>query len=79
MAEPGALLGPGQPALTLGFSARLYVRTFIPETQLGRVTQGQKATVSVDAFPGRAFPATVTEISPDAEFTPKPVETRPNV
>ena len=30
----------------------------------------------MDAFPGRTFPATVTEISPDAEFTPKPVETR---
>jgi HlyD family secretion protein len=32
--------------------------------------------VTVDAFPGRRFPARVTEISPDAEFTPKPVETR---
>jgi HlyD family secretion protein len=30
----------------------------------------------VDAFPDRAFPARITEISPDAEFTPKLVETR---
>ena len=37
MAEPGLLLGPGQPAVTMAFSDRLYVRTFIPETQLGRV------------------------------------------
>lgn len=76
MAEPGLLLGPGQPALTLGFAGRLYVRTFIPEPELGRVRQGQPAEVAVDAFPGRRFPARVTEISPDAEFTPKPVETR---
>jgi HlyD family secretion protein len=76
MAEPGLLLGPGQPALTLGFSNRLYVRTFVPETQMGRVKQGQAAEVTVDAFPGKRFPARVTEISPDAEFTPKPVETR---
>jgi HlyD family secretion protein len=76
MAEPGLLLGPGQPALTLGFANRLYVRAFIPETQMGRVKQGQAAEVTVDAFPGRRFPARVTEISPDAEFTPKPVETR---
>lgn len=76
MAEPGLLLGPGQPALTLGFANRLYVRTFIPETQMGRVKQGQAAEVTVDAFPGKRFPARVTEISPDAEFTPKPVETR---
>ena len=76
MAEPGLLLGPGVPALTLAFANRLYVRTFVPETQLGRVKPGQPAEVTVDAFPGRRFPGRVTEISPDAEFTPKPVETR---
>jgi len=76
MAEPGLLLSPAQPALTLGFANRLYVRTFVPETKLGRVKQGQAAEVTVDAFPGRRFPGRVTEISPDAEFTPKPVETR---
>jgi HlyD family secretion protein len=76
IAEPGLLVSPGQPALTLAFTDRLYVRTFVPETRLGRVRPGLAATVSVDAFPGRSFPARVTEISPDAEFTPKPVETR---
>jgi HlyD family secretion protein len=76
LAEPGQLLGPGQPGLTMAFADRLYVRTFIPETRLGQVRQGQKVEVVVDAFPGRTFPATITEISPDAEFTPKPVETR---
>jgi HlyD family secretion protein len=76
MAEPGLLLAPGQPALTLAFGGRLYVRAFIPETKLGKVRQGSPAKVHVDAFPGRDFPARVTEISPDAEFTPKPVETR---
>jgi multidrug resistance efflux pump len=76
MAEPGLLLPAGQPGLTLAFADRLYVRTFIPEPQLGRVKQGQVAQVSVDAFPGQTFAARVTEISPDAEFTPKAVETR---
>ena len=41
LVEPGALLGPGQPALTLGLVARLYVRTFVPEPHLGQVRQGQ--------------------------------------
>ncbi|MBI5446488.1 MAG: efflux RND transporter periplasmic adaptor subunit [Deltaproteobacteria bacterium] len=76
MAEPGLLLGAGQPGLTMAFADRLYVRAFVPETQLGRVKQGMPAQVSVDSFPGKLFPAHVTEISPDAEFTPKPVETR---
>jgi HlyD family secretion protein len=76
IAEPGLLLNPSQPAVTMAFTDRLYVRTFIPEQQLGRVRPGLPASVTVDAFPGRSFPARVTEISPDAEFTPKPVETR---
>jgi len=37
---------------------------------------GASASVVVDAFPGKEFPAHITEISPDAEFTPKAVETK---
>jgi HlyD family secretion protein len=48
----------------------------VPGPLLGRVRQGDKVQVRVDAFPDRTFPATVTEISPHAEFTPKAVETR---
>lgn len=76
LAEAGQLVGAGQPAVTMAFANRLYVRTFIPETKLGRVKMGMPAQVTVDAFPGRAFPAHITEISPDAEFTPKAVETK---
>jgi HlyD family secretion protein len=76
LAEPGQLVGAGQPALTMAFANRLYVRTFIPETKLGRVKMGMPARVTVDAYPGREFPAHITEISPDAEFTPKAVETK---
>lgn len=76
LAEPGQVLSAGQPGVTLAFADRLYVRTFIPEPRLGQVRQGQAVTVRVDAFADRRFPARITEISPDAEFTPKAVETR---
>lgn len=76
LAEPGQLVGAGQPAVTMAFANRLYVRTFIPETKLGRVRMGTPATVTVDAYPGRRFPARISEISPEAEFTPKAVETK---
>ncbi len=76
LVEPGTLVAAGQPALTLGLAERLYVRTFIPETRLGQVRQGQAMWVEVDAYPGRRFAARLTEISPIAEFTPKAVETR---
>ncbi|HYI08086.1 MAG TPA: efflux RND transporter periplasmic adaptor subunit [Thermoanaerobaculia bacterium] len=76
LAEPGQLVGAGQSAVTMAFANRLYVRTFIPETQLGKVRMGTAARVTVDAFPGREFPARITEIAPEAEFTPKQVETK---
>ena len=76
LAEPGQLVAVGQPAITMAFANRLYVRTFIPETKLGQVKMGTAARVTVDAFPGREFAAHITEISPDAEFTPKAVETK---
>ena len=76
MVEPGQLLAAGQTGMTLALTGRLYVRTFIPETKLGRVKHGQTAQVVVDAFPGKTFEAVVTEIAPDPEFTPKQVETR---
>ncbi len=74
--EPGQLVAGGQPGLTLAFTNRLFVRSFIPEQRLGLVKQGQAAEVIVDAFKGRTFKARVAEISSDAEFTPKAVETR---
>lgn len=75
LAEPGQLVAPGQPAITLAFANRLYVRTFIPETKLGLVRVGMPANVTVDAHGDRKFAARISEISPRAEFTPKPVET----
>ncbi len=76
LAEPGQLIAAGQPAVTMAFAGRLYVRTFIPETSLGKVKMGSTARVTVDAHSKREFLAHITEISPDAEFTPKAVETQ---
>ena len=74
--EPGQLVTPGQPALTLAFLDRLYVRTFVPETVRGRIRPGVEADVIVDAYKDKTFKAKVSEVSRDAEFTPKQVETR---
>lgn len=74
--EPGQLVTPGQPALTLAFLDRLYVRTFVPEMVRGRVRAGVDAEIMVDAYKDRVFKGKVAEIARDAEFTPKQVETR---
>lgn len=73
--EEGEYVQPGTPVITLAQLDRVWVRTYVPETQLGKVSLGQKGEVISDTFPGKTYPGTVTFISPEAEFTPKNVQT----
>ncbi len=72
----GELAAPGAILLNLGDLDQVTLTVFIPETQIGRVKPGQAARVSVDAYPGQTFQGTVTFIRPEAEFTPKNVQTQ---
>ena len=69
------MLAPGSPVLTLGLMDQVWLRAYIPESDLGRIVVGQEARVSVDSWPGRSFPGRVSFISSQAEFTPKNVQT----
>ncbi len=73
--EPGAVVLSNTPVLTLALTDRVWVRTFIPETELGLVKPGLAAAVTTDSHPDRIFKGQVGFISPTAEFTPKAVET----
>lgn len=42
--------------------AKMQVNAFVSEADIGRVRDGQRATFSVDAFPGRTFPATIRQV-----------------
>jgi multidrug resistance efflux pump len=75
-AEPGEVVTPGFPIVRIADLARVWLRVYVPEPQIGRVKTGQRAAVSVDAFPGRTFPGVVTEIAERPEYTPKNVQTR---
>jgi HlyD family secretion protein len=74
--EEGEFVQAGSPVLTLAQLDRVWVKTYVPETQLGRVSYGQKADVISDTFPDKRYPGTVTYISAEAEFTPKNVQTK---
>ncbi len=74
--ELGEQVAPGSPLFSLVDLDRLYLKVYVPEPQIGRVALGQQAQVRVDAYPDRAFAATVTKIATAAEFTPKNVETK---
>jgi multidrug resistance efflux pump len=75
-AEPGEVVTAGFPIVRLADLSRVRVRVYVPEPQIGRVRTGQRAAVSVDAFPGRTFEGVVTEIAEKPEYTPKNVQTR---
>jgi HlyD family secretion protein len=49
---------------------------YVSEEELGKVKLGQTADVSVDAFPDKSYTGKVIYISPEAEFTPKNIQTK---
>ncbi len=73
--EPGEFVSPGTPVVTVAETARMWVRAYVNQPDLGRVRHGQKVVVRTDSFPGRDFAGTVGFIASEAEFTPKTVQT----
>ncbi|HET8549165.1 MAG TPA: efflux RND transporter periplasmic adaptor subunit [Bryobacteraceae bacterium] len=74
--RPGDLVVPNRTVVTLLEPSQLWVRVYVPETQLGRVKIGQKAAVKIDTFTGRKFDGTVEQIASQGEFLPRNVQTR---
>jgi len=74
--RPGDIMAPNTPVATLLEQDQIYVRIYIPETELGRVQVGQKAEVRVDSFPKTVFEGVVEQINQQAEFLPRNVQTR---
>lgn len=76
LAEPGEVLGAGGNVLTLLDITDVYMTIFLPTSHAGRVSIGSEARIVLDVRPDIAIPAKVTFVSPEAQFTPKSVETR---
>ncbi len=70
-AEPGEILRAGEPALTLGDLARLWVRIFVDQRALPLVRIGDPARAVLDAYPQVEIPGRVVAIRDRAEFTPR--------
>lgn len=74
--RPGDLIAPNTPIATLLERDQIYVRIYIPETEIGRIHLGQKAEIRVDSFPNQSFSGVVEQINQQAEFLPRNVQTR---
>ena len=73
--EPGAVVNPGQTIATLSLRDEVWVYVYIPATQMGIVQSGMRAEIFTDAAPTKPYTGQVGFISPEAEFTPKTVQT----
>ena len=73
--EPGDMASPQKPVYTLALTNPVWVRVYVPESDLGKLKLGMTAEVETDSYSGRKYQGWVGYISPSAEFTPKSVET----
>ena len=76
LAEPGEVLAPGGRALTVVNLDDVYMEIFLPSEQAGAVKVGAESRVTLDYLPKRAVAGQVSFVSPQAQFTPKQVETK---
>ena len=75
LAEPGEVLAAGGKALTVVNLDDIYMEIFLPSEQAAAVKVGAEGRVTVDYDP-RAIAGQVSFVSPEAQFTPKQVETK---
>lgn len=71
--EVGELAVPGRVVAILVDLARLELKVYVPERDIGQVKLGALARVRIDAFPDRYFEATVARIDQQAQFTPRDI------
>ena len=70
----GDVLAPNQTVARILKLDDLWVKIFVPETELGKLRLGQIVHVTVDAYPGRRFQGTIYYIASQSEFTPRNVQ-----
>ena len=74
--EPGEWGAPGVKLLTLADLGGAYVFIYVPQTELHRLKPGQVLEAFLPEAGGAPRRATIAFIRPQAEFTPKNVQTR---
>lgn len=74
--EPGEMVLPGAKLLTLGDLDEVYAYFYLPHDQIAPLKMEQKVTARLPEMDDRKFEGVIAYINPEAEFTPKNVQTR---
>ncbi len=75
LAQPDEVVGNGGKVLTLVSLEDVYMEFFLPAAAAARLQLGDGARIVVDVMPDVSIPAVVSFVAPQAQFTPKQVET----
>jgi HlyD family secretion protein len=75
LARAGEVIAAGQRVLTILDLNDVYMTIYVPEDIAGQITLGDEARVILDPLPQFVFPAKISFVATEAQFTPKSVET----
>jgi HlyD family secretion protein len=76
LVETGEFVVIGTPVVVIADLSLMSVTIYVSEADLGTIRIGQEAFVTIDTFPSKQFPGIIAYISPEAEFTPKNIQTK---
>ncbi len=76
ISETSEVVGSASSVAVLANLTDVWVRGYIPEEDMGKIKIGHKAQIVSDSFPEKTYGGYVSYISPEAEFTPKNVQTK---
>ncbi len=75
-ADPGEVLAAGTTVVSIGDLDHPWLRAYINEPDLGKVKLGQRVKLHTDSYPNKTYWGRISFISPQAEFTPKQIQTK---
>jgi HlyD family secretion protein len=75
LARAGEVIAAGQRVLTILDLKDVYMTIYVPAEVAGKLMMGDEARVTADPMPEYVFPASISFVATDAQFTPKSVET----
>jgi HlyD family secretion protein len=74
--ESGEIVAPSSSLLKVSNLETVNLVIYVSEVELGKVKLGQTAEIKVDAFEEKTYTGKIIFISPEAEFTPKNIQTQ---
>ncbi len=75
LVQAGEVVAAGGRLVTILDLTDVFMTIFLPTGEAGRVALGSEARIVLDAVPDAVFPACVSFVAAEAQFTPKTVET----